>query len=110
MGIRCSCAFSESAKYIQITGFLIGKNISQVYNRARPLNSPSSQHTTASELPLPPDHLSRFNFLSKVSTRFVLKVWPIPERQQEAVTDDHTQAPQDGQPQADVVEVVVAAS
>lgn len=33
----------------------------------------------------------------------------IPERQQEAITDDHAQPPQDRQPQADVLEVVVAA-
>lgn len=33
----------------------------------------------------------------------------IPERQQEAVADQQAQPPEDGQPQADVVEVVVAA-
>lgn len=43
------------------------------------------------------------------SARFLLNVRPIPERQQEAVADDHAQPPQDGQPQADVMEVVVAA-
>lgn len=33
----------------------------------------------------------------------------VPEGQQEAITDEHAQPPQDSQPQADVVEVVVAA-
>lgn len=34
----------------------------------------------------------------------------LPERQQEAVADHQAQPPQHGEPQADVVEVVVAAS
>lgn len=33
----------------------------------------------------------------------------VPEWQQEAVADQHPQPPQDGEPQADVLEVVVAA-
>lgn len=39
----------------------------------------------------------------------MLEVRLIPERQQEAVADQQAQPPEDGQPQADVVEVVVAA-
>lgn len=33
----------------------------------------------------------------------------VPERKQDAVADQHAQPPQDSQPQADVLEVVVAA-
>lgn len=36
-------------------------------------------------------------------------VWLVPEREQDPVADQHAQPPQDGQPQADVLEVVVAA-
>lgn len=39
----------------------------------------------------------------------MLKARLIPERQQEAVADQQAQPPQDGQPQADVLEVVIAA-
>lgn len=39
----------------------------------------------------------------------MLRVHELPERQQEAIADQHTQPPQDSQPEADVVEVVVAA-
>lgn len=57
-----------------------------------------------------PNILSAAMFLVILQFSFcLLKVHLIPERQQETIADQQAQPPQDSQPQADIVEVVVAA-